>query len=354
MNSKTTAFVILLTLVVGICSIDSLPAADFPLDMEDLNEQMSQQELPSDIGKFSPNEHVHHYTKETIDKYRTVTYDYGTGEMTYESDEEVIRILEKVRRTNSSFLYSLSGQNVTGNNNSRSARVRRTVFPPDGRVLISSTSSFPYSAIGHYYTRGRCTLFLVGPYHALTAAHCVYNRTKGEFKPFGYAYIGRTCNVTGTRVSVQKMTVYIKYIYDGLKSWDFAYVVITQGDINSPHYFPFGYHDPMPTVFMTMCGYPGDKPAGCMYCGTCNDAQRPCTTPTTCDDERIQYTCDSAGGMSGGPAYIQETTTTLRVYGVHTHWSTTVNYASRLSRDKFWHLCQWLINDGHNPNCRYT
>ena len=138
---------------------------------------------------------------------------------------------------------------------------------------------------------------------------------------------------------------------DGPESWDFAYLLLNNRDINSSDYFPFGFRDPMPTVSMTMCGYPGDKPAGCMYCGTCNDAQRPCTTPTTCNDERIQYTCDSTGGTSGGPTYIQETTTTLRVYGVHTQSSTTVNYASRISKHKFYHICQWLITYGHNPNC---
>ena len=313
----------------------------------------SQQEQSSDISNTGSGEEVHHYTEETINQYRTVTYDYATGEMTYESDEEVLRILEKVRRTSSSFLYSLSGQNVMGSNDSRSARVRRTVFPPDGRVLISSTSSFPYSAIGEYfiYTRGQCTLFLVGPYHALTAAHCIYDHTSSEFKPLGYAYIGRTCTVTGTRVSVQKAIVYNSFINAGLESWDFAYLLLNNRDIISSDYFSFGYRDPMPTVSMTMCGYPGDKPAGCMYCGTCNDAQRPCTTPTTCDDERIQYTCDSAGGMSGGPAYIQDTTTTLHVYGLDTHSYTNVNYASRISKHKFLRLCQWLINDGHNPDC---
>ena len=333
MNRETSALLIFLVFVGNICIVDS------------------QQEQSSDISNTGSDEQVHHYSNETIDKYRTVTFDYATGEMTYQSDEEVIRILEKVRRTNSSFLYSSLDQNVAGSNNSRSARVRRTVFPPDGRVLISSTSCFPYSAIGQYYTRIQCTLFLVGPYHALTAAHCVYDRTSREFMPFGYAYIGRTCNVNGTRVSVQNVIVHNSYINDGLRSFDFAYLLLNNTDINSPDYLPFGYRDPMPTVSMTMCGYPGDKPAGCMYCGTCNDAQLPCTTPTTCNDERIQYTCDSAVGMSGGPAYIQETATTLRVYGLDTQSDTNVNYASRISKYKFLNLCQWLINDGYNPNC---
>ena len=312
----------------------------------------SQQEQSSDISNTGSGEEVHHYTEETINQYRTVTYDYATGEMTYESDEEVIRLLEKVRTTNSSSLHSSSGQNETGSNDSTSARVRRTVFPPDGRVLISSTSSFPYSAIGEYYiyTRSQCTLFLVGPYHALTAAHCVYNRTSNEFEPLGYAYIGRTCNVTGTRFNVQEATVYISFNDSEPYSWDFAYLLLNNRDIKSPDYFSFGF-SAMQIVSMTMCGYPGDKPAGCMYCGTCNDAQRPCTTPTTCDDESIQYTCDSVGGMSGGPAYIQESTDTLCVYGVHTHSSTYVNYASRISKHKFFDLCQRLINDGYDPNC---
>ena len=134
MNRETSALVIFLVFVGSICFA------------------VSEEEQSSDIGNTGSGEQVHHYSNETINQYRTVTYDYATGEMTYQSDEEVIRFLEKVRRTNSSFLYSSLDQNVTGSNNSRSARVRRTVFPPDGRVLISSTSSFPYSAIGEYYS----------------------------------------------------------------------------------------------------------------------------------------------------------------------------------------------------------
>ena len=317
----------------------------------------SEEEQSSDIGNTAAGsgEHVHHYTNETINKYRTVTYDYGTGERTYQSDEEVIRILENVRRTSSSSLYSSSGQNVP-------ARVRRNVFPPDERVLISSTSSFPHSAIGRFNAIGVCTLFLIGPHHAVTAAHCVYNRTSSEFEPLGYAHIGRTCAVTGTRVSVQKVTVHKAFLDDGDASFDLAYVVLSESEINSSDYFSFGYRDPIPTESMTICGYPIDQPTGCMYCSTCNDAQRLCVpirvvwqvVGTHCYNHLIQYTCDTAGGMSGGPAYIQESTNTLRVYGVHTSGHATVNSATRLLKDKFWYLCQWMIDNGHNPNCRST
>lgn len=55
--------------------------------------------------------------------------------------------------------------------------------PPDGRVIVEAME-YPWSAIGRVNTGGRgyCTGFLVGPRHAMTAAHCLYDFTEGRWR----------------------------------------------------------------------------------------------------------------------------------------------------------------------------
>ena len=143
----------------------------------------------------------------------------------------------------------------------------------------------------------------------------------------------------GTRVDILRVTTYTEYIRDGNEGYDLAFLVLDQNDIHASCYMDFAYRDPMPTMSMTVCGYPCDKspnPYQCMYCSDCNDAKIKLPTLsilgfsiTSPDFERIQYTCDIAGGVSGGPAYTSFNGNTY-VSGVHSHGTSdgTVNLAS--------------------------
>ena len=55
-------------------------------------------------------------------------------------------------------------------------RWERTVFNTDDRipVIAHSATNFPYCAVG--YLESGCTAILIGPNHALTAAHCVHDK----------------------------------------------------------------------------------------------------------------------------------------------------------------------------------
>ena len=343
----------------------SFPANDLPIEMTGFNKEIKEEENPQDgdIGHYDQDDLVHYYTKEILDKNRKVTFDLETGEVTYESDEEVIRILEMVRKDNSTHLISSNSiRNKPGQNMSIPEREKRStafIIGTDSRYKISNTSQFPYCAIGQLIKLGSsfCTLVMVGPYHAFTAAHCVYDRSTRRHVTGSYAYIGRTCNNCGTRVDVQKVTTYTEYTRDGNEGYDLAFLILDKTDIHTSCYMDFAYQDPMPTVSMTVCGYPCDKspnPYQCMYCSDCNDAKIKLFTLSIWgvsksyqDFERIQYTCDIAGGVSGGPAYTSFNGNTY-VSGVHSHGTSdgTVNLASRITKKKFKDACLWLLGNG--------
>ena len=368
------AAIVLLGLLVfsgDMFGVLSFPTDDLPIEMTGFDEEIREEEnlQDEDIGHYDPDDLVHHYTKEILDRNRKVTFDLKTGEVTYETDEEVIQILEMVRKDNSTHLISsFSIPNDTDQNSSipeGKKRSRRIIIGSDNRYKISNTRPYPHCAFGQLVNAiGSCTLIMVGPYHALTAAHCVYNRSTRRHVTGGYAYIGRTCNKWGTHVRVSTVTTYAEYTRDGDLAYDYACLLLDRTAIRTSCYMGFAYRDPMPTVSMTVCGYPGDKspnPYRCMYCGNCNDARRECSTRTTgwwsrkktittCNDERIQYTCDSVSGVSGGPAYTSDhdSTSNIYVYGVHSHGhrGKRINLASRVSKKKFKDTCLWLQRNG--------
>ena len=122
----------------------SFPADDLPIEMTGYDEDIKEEENPQDgdIGHFDPDDLVDHYTKEILDRNRKVTFDLKTVEVTYETDEEVIQILEMVRKDNSTRLISSYGvHNKLGQNMSISEREKRStafIIGTDNRCKIST------------------------------------------------------------------------------------------------------------------------------------------------------------------------------------------------------------------------
>ena len=226
MDSKAITLLELLIFVGCVYNVHSFSANDMPIEMEEDNKDLN--EVPEgSISAFDPNDLVYHYTKETINKNRKVTFDFKTGEPTYETDKEVEEILEMVRRDNFTSMYSsFSIPNNTHDSLNRSVRIERSrayIRGRDDRYRITSTSSFPYCAIGQFYSGkgGYCTLFMVGPYHALTAAHCVYDRSSRRTYSDGHVYLRRSCYTRGTRVDVRQVLTYTQYTNNGENAYDF-------------------------------------------------------------------------------------------------------------------------------------
>ena len=125
-------------------------------------------------------------------------------------------------------------------------RVRRLIFDYDERLPVSDTSGNPFCAVGRIDYG--CTAVLIGPYHAITAAHCVY-------------------------------------------------------DNPSPCWLSFGYYEPWSNVGLDVIGYPLDKPDTCFYnrmwSSSCHYSE------TAHQGLSLFYRCDTALGNDGLPSMVR-------------------------------------------------
>ena len=317
---------------------------------EELEEVFDEKADDSDgfLDAQDPDDLVHHYTTEEINEHRWISIDRN-GTETIASDEEVIAILEKVRKSNST--NWISEPHFPPDISFNMTEHKRTVFLPDNRFRKPSTS-YPYCAIGEM--ENGCTAFLVGPYHAVTARHCVYNTRTRTWDPNRGLYLRRNCYSRGIFMDHVRTSTYLN---NNAYDHDIAWILLDRSDYYSRCWMSFGYQDPMPTVSGEVCGYPGDKPKRsyyCLYCSRCNDIQRTGSLWSK-NNNRVQYTCDTHHkGTDGGPVFTRIHPGNRNheiAYAVDTHSGVTRNYGARISKARFQWMKQWTCSNGVPRNC---
>lgn len=322
------------------CSIAAgIPEAPFdanqdegpPIAAANVNDGESTAEklnISSMLGEFA---------REEIEKNRIITIDWY-GNETVSTDEEVIQTLELVHQDTSTFLFD--EPHFTGDIE------RRAIIGSDNRYQPNQRNS-PYSAMGYLSSPGgRCSAYLVGPRHLITAAHClhpdgntgaIYHASQITF------YLRRTCHTSGLTYTISEVLVYSQYRNSGDVHYDIACLLLSATVSN---WMGFAFRDPMPTVSGEVCGYPADR-GQCFYCSGCNDIQRTGWWIFR-SNTRLRYTCDTVGGTSGGPILTDDhdSTSHLYSYGVNTHETSSCNYGVRISRNYFYDICRWKCNTG--------
>ena len=261
---------------------------------------------------------VHHFTSEEIELNRWISIDRSGVEYTA-TDAEVIKNLEKALELQKKHYSGVIDahfsheQNFTVN--------KRSVFPPDDRYASSSRRYIGYLNSG-------CTAFFIGPYHALTAGHCVYDCSSRRWKNDSTQldlYVGRTCYNRGRRMCWTRTWTYTSQC-SGVGDlfnigYDIAWIKLETSD-RSSCWHGLGWLSATPTISIELCGYPSDKGRrsyNCLYCSRCSDCRyrRELYTTTTqtgfwgwrrktvmqyrTNDEEWQYTCDTVSGQSGAP-----------------------------------------------------
>ena len=247
---------------------------------------------------------------EELDRMTTVIYDCEDGSETIgnKSDETAILIPHSQSHTLDSVSAATGGA---------SDRMKRFLFGEDDREFVTNSSNFPQCAIARVTTG--CTGFFIGPYHALTAAHCVNN--------FRYGWKGkirmlreRNCHERGFRSTCSRVFAVLGHTHYKLYEYDYALVEMDRSGDPAPCWFGIGYINPWKYPSrrdLEALGYPSDKrwyngQPECRY-----EAMwlASCNTSYSVHQNLIQW-CDVLSGNSGSPVF-SDTNQNKIVYGIH-------------------------------------
>ena len=312
----------------------------------------------------------HHFTSEEIEMNRWISIDRSGVEYT-STDAEVIKNLERALKLQQKHYSALLDAHFSPQQNATVNK--RAVFPPDERYASASRCHIGYLNSG-------CTAFLIGPYHGLTAGHCVYDCNTRQWKNGNTQldmYVGRNCYTRGRRMRWTRAWTYTSQC-SGVRDlfnngYDIAWIEFETSD-QSSCWHGLGWLSPNPTLSIELCGYPGDKKRtyNCLYCSSCNDCKyrRESYTTTTRtgfwgwrrktvtryrnNDEEWQYTCDTIGGHSGSPVVASRSGYTWAV-GVHTKENTNLNlnFGSRITAARYATIYEWRCTNGYCPGTVY-
>lgn len=284
----------------------------------------------------------------------SASYDFQTGEVTRQDSAETAVRSDRVLSERGSITEQFQQEKVIGN---------------DDRDRIQSTSLFPWSSIvelqitadnGARYTCSGSIISENGNnYHALTAGHCVYLHDNGGWadsitvipaadsnnKPFHEAQV------------VSARTYDSGWIQDEDPKFDFALLTLDRSIGNFTGAMGYGYEGEDNDIYSHssthVAGYPGDKPPSTMW----HDSDTGMGTIGSfgSSDKIHKYEMDTAGGMSGGPVWVEDYFGNGNTYQltVHTYASNNdYNFGTRINQNKFNDVQGWIDQDETNypPN----
>ena len=211
----------------------------------------------------------------------------------------------------------------------------QAIIGEDNRVQVGNTKILPNKWIAYivsYWPDGsatRGTAWMYGPSVAMTAAHCIYNRSKHCYPSKVILYPGYDSGTApfGSYTAV-KCSVPVNWRTSGNEKYDFGAVKLSSAYGSKKGYFGVKYKSSGTwtgqKVFIT--GYPADK-------GT--QLWRMSGNIVNCSSSLLSYKIDTYGGNSGSPVYYGSGTTRYSI-GIHTMGSSSMNYGTRITRMVFY------------------
>lgn len=232
---------------------------------------------------------------------------------------------------------------------------------PESRQHVNNVKDYPGFAVGRL--DNGCTAFLIGPYHALTLAHCVLNRHNLQWKGNNNLFIGR--KYEGYLQAMEWESVYIPQVYfhrgrlvNRGRSW--ALIVFTK-DKPSPVWLPISY---CPGKAFSSA----DKVRAFGYHHYCPWCRR----DYIYDNNDMSYIdCSIYGHLScplqhefigyfGGPVVIKSSHLSYDIKHMKTAPVVGINgrrnscygaQAVSFNSEIFWSIAYLLRESGHNPVC---
>jgi glutamyl endopeptidase len=225
----------------------------------------------------------------------------------------------------------------------RAGSSQESVIGPDGRILISNTTIYPWRAQTKLYitfangiTVG-CSGTLIQAKYLLTAGHCVHNKSyggwytkievvpglNGTYKPYGSAFATYARTYTG-------------WINNQNSNYDMALVTLDKNIGNTTGWFGYNYYSTINGVTGNIAGYPGDKGGLNLYYHS-----GPISSSTS---QRVSYSIDTNKGQSGSAVY-RIIDGKRYVFAVHTNGTTAsvaTNSGTRLDSAKVGNITSWI------------
>lgn len=238
--------------------------------------------------------------------------------------------------------------------NPRPSPERPKGLPVAGKVLdtIASTNFYPEFAVG--ILENGCTAFLVGPRHAITAAHCVYNSTSSSFSEDLDMWRGRNLDTYLSHMTWSEVIMSYKYYVSGEEKDDWALIIYNKAS-SSGVWLKMGFSETIYNVPYTMFGYLSSKTYGVMYSTVCRSLAEGSQDGT--HDRVLNVQCGSDECFEGGPllrGYNFQHSKMPVVYGVSHSSCASYSFSHNsvvFQPDMFWSLCFFMSQTGFNPKC---
>ena len=214
----------------------------------------------------------------------------------------------------------------------------RVIVGTDDRKQITDASGYPDRVVGWLWTQASddswstCTATLIGPFTAVTAAHCVYVHDKGgwvkqmlfipgvtdpESAPFG------TFDWENVNILKGFIDNYDGTNYGSAMPWDLAVITLAEDAGNQLGWLGFRVDDAS-AWDARIIGYPGDKPDGTMWSNTCK------IKADQFGDLIFWHECDTFAGSSGSSMW-EDQKGDLYIRGINVAEDDKVNYGVRFT-----------------------
>ena len=237
--------------------------------------------------------------------------------------------------------------------NPRPAAERSSDLPLVGEILdvVPTTNFYPEFAVG--ILDNGCTAFLIGPRHALTAAHCVYTFNASSFSDNLNLWRGRNLDAYLELMAWSEVIVPINYFLSGAERDDWALIVYSEPSA-SPVWLKIGYSKRIYNSPFTAYSYISNEPYGAMYSTICRSQTENSAVHT--DPQLITIWCSTVEGFDGGPVlrgYDFQRSKMPVVNGiVLSNASYSISHNTVVFQpDLFWSLCYHMAENGFNAQC---